>query len=169
MSTPKAEVVVAYEPPEREFSDTILAFRDFQLASTWSVRLAPDPLGPVNRIVTLMRGGRHVKSVLYPVNVGTTVRLVRDEGTARIRLWSATWEDLGEPFGPARAPGWRVDVDDRTVLTVTDAELHTPYVAPPVPRWRRFRHWTARTARSAADGLAGRLGYHREGECGGDW
>lgn len=164
----KAEVVLPYQPPEREFSDTILAFRDFELASTWAVRIGPDPLGPVNSIVTLMGGRRRVKSVLYPIREGSVVRLVRDEGSPRIRLWSATWEDLGEPFGAPRVPGWRVEVDERTVLTVADAELHTPYVAPRVPLSRRLRSWATKHARSAADGAAGRLGYVREGE-GGEW
>jgi hypothetical protein len=59
--------VIPYEPPDREFTDTMLAFRDFDLASTWSVSIEPDPLGPVNNIVTLMRGRRRIKSALLAV------------------------------------------------------------------------------------------------------
>ena len=71
---------IPYEPPRREFADTLLAFRDFEMASAWGVRVEPDPLGPVNKIVSLRRGGRRVKSVLCPVPVGAKVQLVRDDG-----------------------------------------------------------------------------------------
>jgi hypothetical protein len=158
-----------YQPPEREFADTILAFRDFELASTWSVRVEPDPLGPVNKIVTLMRGGQRVCSVLCPVPVGASVRVIREEGTPRVRLWSFDWDELDDvmPYWP---PGWRVEVDGRTVLTVTDAEMHTPASPPPpVPLWRRMRQALREQLRTDADWIAKRLGYHRDGECGGDW
>lgn len=168
-----------YEPPERMYADTMLTFRDFELASTWSVRIENDPLGPVNKVVTLMRGGRRVKSVLCPVPKGATVRLVRDEGGYSLQelfalkelVWRTDRTGDGRRVAtghvPYRMPGWRVEIDDRTVLTVADE--HTPYVAPPVPLWRRFRSWTTKRARSAADGLARRLGYVRESEAGGDW
>ena len=63
--------------PRASVLDTMLAFRDFELASTWGVRVESDPLGPVNKIVRLMRGQRCLKSVLWPVPAGADVRLVR--------------------------------------------------------------------------------------------
>lgn len=176
MSTLKAVVVLPYEPPEREFSDAILAFRDFELATTWAVRIEPDPLGPVNRIVKLMHGRHRVGLALYPIRAGSEVRLVRDEGgysieelfAARDAQWRTEYgKRVATVHVPFRVPGWRVEVDGRTVLTVPDE--HTPYVVPRVPLRRRLRSWATKRARSAADGAAGRLGYHREGECGGDW
>lgn len=162
-----------YQPPEREYASTITAFRDFTQASTWRVRIAPDPLGSVNKIVRLMRGERQIKATLARVPAGASVRLVRDEGGYRIEevfaLREYDWRS-GEvvELPERRPPGWRVEVDGETVLAVTDAELQPPRPQMPrTPLWRRFRHWTARRARSAADGLAGRLGYHRNDECGG--
>lgn len=168
-----------YEPPAREFADTMLAFKDFQLASTWGVRVESDPLGPVNSIVRLMRGNRPVKSVLTRVQAGATVRLVRDSGQLTIRevfdfqerIWAAR-EVGGNPIEieSIQPPGWRVEVDGKTVLAVTDIEMQPPTPpAPRVPLWRRFRYWTATRARSAADGLAGRLGYVGADEAGGGW
>lgn len=118
-----------------------------------------DPLGPVNKILTIVRHNGDgtatgLKSRLYPIRAGQAVQLVHDVGA---------WDLIGG------GPAWRVEVDEQTVLTLTDAELWTPSVAPPVPLWRRFRHWTARTARSITDGLTGRHRHLHEGECGGDW
>lgn len=162
--------VIPYEPPEREFTDTMLAFRDFDLASTWSVGIEPDPLGPVNKIVTLMRGRRRIKSVLAHVPVGATVRLVRDEGGYRIEdlfaLHEANWrtgETIEVDFHP---PGWRVEVNGRTVLAVTDAEMQPPRPpAPRVPLQRRMRQALCEQVRADADWIAGRLGYHRDEHC----
>jgi hypothetical protein len=171
--TLKAELH-AYQPPERELASTILAFRDLQMAATWSVRVSSDPLGPVNRIVSLMNGNQRVKSVLYPVGVGDTVRLIRDKGGYRMddlfAMKPASHGPLGDidpdPLPSWREPGWRVEVNGRTVLAVTDAELAPP--RPPVPRiplWRRMRQAWVEQARADADAVAGRLGYHRAGEC----
>lgn len=125
-------------------------------------------LGPVNKIVTLMRGQRRIKSVLARVPVGAAVRLVRDEGTPLIRYWSPTWQEVDrEPF---RAPGWRAEIDERTVLAVTDAEIAPPRTPPPpVPLWRRMRQALREQVLADADWIAKRLGYHRDGECEVDW
>lgn len=160
---------IPYQPPEREYADTLLAFRDFNLASTWSVRIDPDPLGPVNQIVRLMRGGKQVRAAAAHIPEGAMVRLIRDEGNLHSAFGGAGWRALSgsadpEPE-PPRLPGWRVTVDDRTVLAVTDAEIAPkPSQPPPVPLWTRLRRRASTRARSFADGLAGRLGYRRADE-----
>ena len=172
---------IPYEPPRREFADTLLAFRDFEMASAWGVRVEPDPLGPVNKIVSLRRGGRRVKSVLCPVPVGAKVQLVRDDGGYTVDELFALKSDIWarRPYGPdtftaavppRREPGWRVEVDDKTVLAVTDAELRPPIPPKPrVPLRQRIRRAVRARARAWADQIAGQLGYHRADECGGDW
>lgn len=161
-----------HEPPERMFADTILAFKDFQMASAWSVRVSADPLGPVNKIVSLMRGGKRIKSVLCLVPAGANVRLVREEGSG-YRGWDHSWNQVPvsvyRNFPPYREPGWRVEVNGETVLTVTDAEMRPPYVAPPPPPlWTRMRKVLREQVRADVDWVAGRLGYHRDEDCGYD-
>jgi len=167
-----------YQPPARELESVITAFRDFELANTWSVRVEPDPLGPVNRIVRLMRWGTQVAAVLARVPEGADVRLVRDEGSITIRevfdhqqrIWAAR-EVGGYPVDieAIHPPGWRVEVDDETVLSVTDAEIAPkPPQLPPKPFWVRVRRWVSTRTRSAVDGLAGRYGYRRDDGCGWD-
>ena len=154
-----------YEPPEREFSDTLLAFRDFELASTWGVRVENDPLGPVNKIVRLMRGQRRLKSVLWPVSPGADVRLVRDAGTPRVTIWAANWTPIDElPYRPA---GWRIEVDGTTVLSITDAEISAPAtLRRPIP-WRTRAQWRLRKwFYAAVDRVVVPLGYHHEDDCG---
>lgn len=171
-----------YEPPDREYASTITAFRDFNLASTWSVRIDPDPLGPVNRIVRLMRGGQQVRACLDRVPVGAQVRLVRDEGRLTIRevfgdlerIWAAR-EVGGNPIEieAIELPGWRVEVNDQTVLAVTDAELQPPRTVPHIPwlirAYRALKAAAVQQVRADMDAIAGRLGYHRDDECGGEW
>lgn len=163
---------IAYEPPERMFADTLLAFKDFEMASTWRVRVSADPLGPVNRIVSLMRGGQRIKSVLCPVPAGTSVRLVRDEGAWNIQelfaLRDANWRTGEAPTIDIRPPGWRIEVDGKTVLTVTDAEMRPPRpLAPTIPLWTRMRRVFREQVRADFDWAAGKLGFHRADECGG--
>lgn len=165
-----------YQPPD-EYASTITAYRDFVIAGAWSVRVEPDPLGDVNKIVRLMRGGKPVKSVLALVPAGATVRLLRDEGGYRIEdlcaFRDAQWRtEYGRKVAtvhvPVRQPGWRVEIDDETVLAVTDAELRPPYVPPPPPPlWRRMRQALREQVRADVGAVAGRLGYHRADECGG--
>ena len=165
---------IPYQPPEREFESTFTALRDFNLASAWSVRIDPDPLGPVNQIVRLMRGGKQVRAAAAHIPEGAKVTLIRDEGGYRIEDVVAEMARLRDEGGGTghvdyRVPGWRVTVDDRTVLTVTDAELAPKPPRPPrAPLWTRLRRRASQRARSSADRLAGRLGYHRDDECGWD-
>lgn len=164
-----------YQPPEREFESVITAYRDFVIAGAWSVRVEPDPLGDVNKIVRLMRGGKQVKSVLARVPAGATVRLVRDEGGYRMEdlfaLRDAQWRtEYGRKVATVhvavRQPGWRVEIDGETVLAVTDAELRPPYVPPPPPPlWRRMRQALREQVRADVDAVAGRRGFHRVDEC----
>lgn len=164
-----------YEPPKREFFDTLLTFKEWQLASTWAVRVEPDPLGPINHIVTLMRGQQRIKSVLCRVPVGAAVRLVRDDGacwTARDiqALQHQHWDTRGHgepaPRIDIRPPGWRIEIDGRTVLAVTDAEMQPPAQPEPrIPLWRRMRTTLTTQAHSDLDTIAKRLGYHRDEDC----
>lgn len=163
-----------YEPPVREFSDTLLTFKDWQLATTWAVRVEPDPLGPVNKIVSLMRGGQRVKSVLCRVPAGAAVRLVRDEyvwtvrniEALRHRLWDTRGSGEPAPRIDIHPPGWRIEIDGRTVLTVTDAEMRPPRRPEPrIPLWRRMRTALTAQARADIDNIAARLGYHRAEHC----
>jgi hypothetical protein len=159
---------IAYEPPEREFNDTLLAFRDMQMRDSMSAMIEPDPLGDVNRIVTLVRntGSRQhrIKSVLCRVPKGAEVELVY-ENTPTTTILDSDWAPIHRWAG---RHVWAVKVDGKRVIEVPDSETHPPTLPrPTVPLSRRLRSWATKLARSAADGLAGRLGYHRAGECGG--
>ena len=164
-----------YEPPERQFSDTLLAYRMYA-GPYMAARVEPDPLGPVNKIVSLLRGQRRVKSVLCPVPAGADARVVRDEGgwtmrevfALRERIWDSRGRGEQPELPPVREPGWRIEIDGRTVLAVTDAEMRTPYTPPPPPPlWHRMRTALREQLRADVDAVAKRLGFHRVDECGG--
>jgi len=164
---------IPYEPPESAFSDTLLAFKVFAGPRIGAI-IEPDPLGPVNKIVTLMCGQRRIKSVLTPVPKGAVVRLVRDEGmwtlrnvvALRERLWDSRGSGEPPPAIDIRPPGWRVEVDGKTVLAVTDVEMAPPRPpAPRVPLWRRMRKALREQVRADADRIAHKLGYHRDDDC----
>lgn len=176
MSEIEAETYYPYQPPAREYDSTLLAFGDFQTASAWKVVVKPDPLGPINKIVTLVHNDEPVKSVLHPVNEGDTVQLIRDEGGLNYNhvslMHGLHWhnneygQNVAEAHVPFRKPGWRVEINGGTVLTVTDAELQpTPPPTPRTPLWRRMRRTLLEQLRSDADAIAGRLGYHRDDNC----
>ena len=159
-----------YEPPERMFSDTMLAFRDFELASTWAVRVEPDPLGPVNKIITLMRGGQRIKSVLRPVATGTTVRMGFQGGTGLAigPGWRAMLGYADVEREHYRPPTWWVEVDGRRVIEVAEHEILLPPAAPrrPIP-WRTRAQWRLRKwFYAAADRVVVPLGYHHGDDCG---
>jgi hypothetical protein len=168
---------IPYEPPRPEFESVLTAFQVIA-GPRMAVRIDVDPLGPVNRIVRLMAGERCIKSALAHIPSGAAVRLLRDEGGYSIRemfgaveqIWDARTEGREPPeIAVIQPPGWRVEVDDRTVLQVFDSELRPPPPPPPKVPWRtRTRREINRRARAAADAVAKRLGYHRDGECEGD-
>lgn len=165
--TPHLSTFVTYEPPEPMFRDTFLAFQTLT-APQWVALIEPDPFGQINRIVTLMRGTERVKSVLCRVPEGADVEVVRDKGTPHVTAWTTEWLYAGQPFGPAQQPGWRIEVNGRTVLSVTDAEMRTPYVPPPPPPlWRRMRTALREQLRADVDAVAKRMGFHRDEDCGG--
>lgn len=157
------------------FEDTLTAFRQI-VGGHIRLRIDPDPLGPVNKILTLMDGERRIKAGLAHIPVGATVRLLRDEGSwtmrelfsLRDRLWDA--RTAGGPpieITDIRPPGWRVEVDGRCVLFAPDTRPPLP-PPPNIPWRRRARRAMDRRARALADAVATRLGYHRDGQCEGD-
>lgn len=175
---PMTDDLIYPEMPKRELSDTMLAYRDVVVAGYWRARIESDPLGPVNKIVRLMDGRKPVKAALCRIPVGATVSLIRDEGgytlselfNLRERRWRLPGDLSDDEPASApiyREPGWRIEVDGRTVLAVTDAELRAPYVPPPPPPLlHRMRASLREQVRSDVDAIAGRLGYHRDDECG---
>jgi hypothetical protein len=170
---------IPYSPPQPMFADTLLAFQAFTRPSV-SVRIAPDPLGPVNKIVSLMVGGRRVKSVLHPVGAGTKMSIEHESGgygiqdlfALRSRFWDTRGAGEPEPdLPPRRAPGWYITIDDRVVLYATEAEVNPPstWTPPLVPLRRRMHRVLTEQLRADADAIAKRLGYHRAcAECGWD-
>jgi hypothetical protein len=174
-----AMTFVPYKPPALMFNDTFLAYGAFASPHI-GVLIEPDPLGPVNKILTLVCGDRRIKSALHPVGVGTVCRVERETGgysltevfALRERRWGDPESDIGLP--PRRAPGWHITIDGRTVLYATEAEVHPPSPLPRVP-WRTRAHKATRTAvrtrvRALGDQVAGSLGYHHEDDCDrGDW
>ena len=163
-----------YRPSHREYADTILAFNDFR-DSAWSARISPDPLGPVNKIVSLMRGDRVMAKALTHVPAGAKVALVRDSGGYGIdevfALRSAFWDSRGAGKPPPetpfpRPPGWRIKINGRTVLAVTDRELAPPRPpAPKQPLRQRIIQDLREQWRHDCDTVAAKLGYHRAEKC----
>lgn len=156
---------IPYEPPEREYQDTLLAFKDMQHASYIAAHVENDPLGPVNKIVTLIAGQRRIKSVLTPVPAGASVRLTNTivpVGPVRVQwpgnIYSSKWQRA--------AYGWCVEINDRVVLTATDAECQPPMPpAPRIPLRRRMISAIRTQLRTAMDAIAKRFGYHRDSDC----
>ena len=169
-------------------SDTLLAFQAFVEAGSYrnvSVAIKPDPLGPINRIVELRNAGRRVKAALCRVPTGATVKLVHERGGYSLpelsdfknRLWDTrgrrSLADAEQYLPPRRAPGWYVEIGGQTVLYATETEVWPLPPAPPIP-WRvrakrAMRRGVEKRLRPHADRIAGRLGYHRDDECGVDW
>lgn len=165
---------IPYQPPRPELADTILAFQAFAGPQVGAV-IESDPLGPVNKIVTLMVGDRRIKSALCPVGVDSEVTVGRESGAWSLEnlfapLW---WNNPGgsrPEIGVARPPGWFVEVDGRRIIEVDDDEIRPPAPKPPRPPWhRRARHALTsavrRHVRADLDAITRRLGYHRDDEC----
>lgn len=168
--------VINYVPPEPMFADTLLAFKAFA-APQMSVHISPDPLGPVNKILTLMAGNRRIKSVLWPVGVGAKVQVGHNAGMGGyFSPYSGPgWRALNgysdpEPE-PYRPPSWYVTVDGHRVIDVPDHEMRPP-ISPMsrIPLRTRIKQAATREARKLASRIAKPFGYHHEDDCNGsDW
>ncbi|WP_117406446.1 hypothetical protein [Mycobacterium marinum] len=162
-------VIISPTPDGAEYDDTVLTFSHIAGGGI-TARIDPDPLGPVNKIVSIMNGGRRICSVLAHIPTGAKVEL-HHYGSYSIEVFSpgACWRSLAygdDDSQPVlKPPHWCVEVNGRTILEVPDHELWPDIPAPKTP-WRR-RTWRAINTRirAVADALAMRLGYHRNGEC----
>lgn len=157
---------IAYEPPGPRLHDTLLAYHRLT-APQIGVTISADPLGPVNKVVRLVRrhGDRDhtIKAALVHVPQGARVAVERHYGRPQITLWTEWWQEIArDPGSPA---GWYVTVDDRVVLRATEAECAPPPPVAPRSAWRiRLRRNAAGRARAVADRAAARLGYRRADE-----
>jgi hypothetical protein len=189
MSAPVSKIGPVVPVSTELLQDSLLSFQAFTGPQV-SVRITPDPLGPVNKILTLMVDGRPIRSVLHPVGVGTVVRVEHESGgyglgelfALQSRSWGGRgWRSLnGEPeppepeLPPRRQPGWYIEVDGRVVLYATEAEVRRP-VTVMIGRgsWRSRVTGARRAARLAirrrtralADRIAKPFGYHHEDDC----
>lgn len=139
------------------------------------LRVWNDPLGPVNKIVALVReDGTLVVSKLHPVPVGAEVRLGYEGPQYNLGPgWQAIvggklpeWRRHYRPYAL-----WTVTVDGRRILEVPEHETWPPTPPPPpIPLWQRMRRAWTEQWRADVDRVMGRLGWHRDGACGGeDW
>ena len=142
----------SYQPPKRELEDTLLAFQDFQkINSGIRCTVKPDPLGTVNRIISIEAHGKAIKSVLWPVPAGVTVKL----GTGGSR-----YTPFGGPHDEQyKAPHWWVEVNERRILEVPEHETWPDHPAPPVPWRTRLPRHTHKLGRTVADRIAHKFGY----------
>lgn len=109
------------------------------------LRVWNDPLGPVNKIIALVReDGTLVASKLHPVPVGAEVRLGYDN-SPKITLHDERWNPLCSwGFG---YPVWYAEVDGRRILEVPEHETW-----PPIPPPRRSPCGSACVARGPSSG-----------------
>ena len=125
----------------------------------------PDPLGPVNKILTIWAHGQRAGTVLRPVREDAVCRLGYDSGTPRFTVWASDWAKLAET--PYRPPCWYIEVDGRRVLEVAESQIKS--LAPlrrPIP-WRTRAQWRLRKwFYAAVDRVVVPLGYHHEDDCG---
>lgn len=157
---------IPYAPPRPMLHDTFLAYSTLT-APQIGVTISPDPLGPVNKIVRLVRrhGDRDhtIKAALVHIPQGAHVAVEHTAGRPSLTLWTEGWQEIARD--PGSPPGWYVTVDDRVVLRATYAECALPLPVPPPLPWRvRVRRTVNRRVRSVADRLADRLGYRRDDE-----
>lgn len=125
---------IAYGPEPPMYNDPILSFMAFQEAGKRvGCTIEADPLGPVNRIVSLVVGSdqRRVKASLVGWHelVGAEVKVER-VNSPTMTLWTANWEPTWR--SPSRR-GYRVTIDGREVLYATDAEIWPAPIPTPEP------------------------------------
>jgi hypothetical protein len=156
-------------------TDVIAAYHQGRYLSI-GVEISPDSLGPVNRIVTLIKGNRRIKSALALVLPTSSVEVIRDYGSGTYTLtelfalkdsWLNPPPPHPEPYRPA---GFHVEIDGHTVLTATDAEIW-PLPVIPTPPWRERTRRAVRKAvqaraRKVGDRIAARFGYVHGSEAG---
>lgn len=139
-----------------------------------ALKMAPDPLGGPNKVIRLMRHNddgsitQIGKSVLYPVGVGTSVRMGEEGDSAFAGIgWRAMLNgSLGGKTVALKPRVWFVEVNDKRILEVPwSAALPDPIPAPKMPWYREVR-WSIRNWRVIIIAkVARRLGYQRIGEC----
>lgn len=143
---------------------------DYWLRPGVSLRMHADPLGPVNKIISIVRHNSDhtttvLKSKLYPVKQGSTV-ILGEEGSE----WNMGpgWRALTDTAIEEPKPHvWYVEVDYHRIIEIPwGAALPDP--APVMPWYRQARwralNWRAYRARVASK-IARKLGYQRIGEC----
>lgn len=169
---------IPYESPVPEFNDALLTFQAFNSPNVGAL-IELDPLGPVNKIVTLMVDDRRIKSALCPIAADTVVTVGREPGAWTIDKLFALRDRHWNPGRPApeitvHPPGWFIEVDGRRIIDVPDHEIRQPAPKPPPIPWhrrarRRLMSSARQQTRANLDAIARRLGYHRDDECETGW
>lgn len=165
-----------YEPEPSMYESILTAYQKLS-GPVVGCLVEPDPLGPVNKIATLVVDGRRIKSVLWRIPAGADVQIRRAHDgwtidelfSLRSRMWDTRGQGEPEPqIEPPRMPGWCIEIDGHEVLYVPDCEIWPRPTAPAVPwreRTRRAVRSTLRTrARKVGDAIAHRFGYIHEDE-----
>ena len=163
---PETMIEHQYQPPERkhQHKDTLTA---------WSVQIRNDPHGSVNKIITLARYGKPIKTILCPLQPDDEVNLVRDHNQYSIdevlTAHNKFWETGEIPQFTQREPGWRIVVDGKTIMSITDTQIAAltpaPKAAPRTPLRTRLRRALTEQTRKDLDAIAKHLGYHRDEHC----
>lgn len=170
-----------YQPPPA--TDVLTAYAAFsEIPPGFGILIEDDPKGPVNKIVSLVRGnldGQHerIKAALWPAGNVSSVALLRVRSgytltelfALRERRWNTT--DPQEPLPPRPPAGWYVEIDHHTALFVSEADIWPTraLLAPPRVSWHVRARQTVRfhvhaRARQLGDAIAHRLGYVHEDE-----
>lgn len=137
----------------------------------WSgmrVTVEPDPLGPVNKVVTLWNAGVRVRSVLCPVSKDSTVTLGSNPGNWLSNAMGPSWREMmGEPrverkFVP---PHYYVDIDEKRIITVDERDTWGTWPKIEKSLRRRFDKWR----REIPARIMKRFGYIPDHECENDF
>jgi hypothetical protein len=140
-----------------------------------ALKMSPDPLGGPNKVIRLVRHNddgsitQMGKSVLYPVSVGTEVRMGEDGDSW---IGGIGWREMlnGGVEAVALKPRvWFVEVDEKRILEIPWHEALPELIPVPKMPWYREVRWSIRNWRAyrhrIVDRAAHRLGYQRIGEC----
>lgn len=125
---------IPYKPPDPFLRSTLLAYHALTVPQI-SVTVSPDPLGPVNKIVRLVRrhGDRDhtIKAVLTHIPQGAQVAVECTAGRPSLTLWTDGRLDSG---GFIRCTS--VDYNPDTDQTIVTAE----HGQPAAPDGMRLRY-----------------------------